>query len=105
MKIVKVIDVEQHNDDFPPANLMKFREWLNARIAEVPLEHLANAEIEIDGVENYGSAYANVAISYTRPLTPEEQEVKRQYDEQYRRHIEERERAALASLQAKYGKA
>lgn len=104
MKTVKVVDIEEYEKGFPPDNLIAFREWLDARIAEVPLENLASAKIDISGYDNYGSACANVAISYTRPLTPEEQEVKRQHDEQYRRQIEERERAALASLQAKYGK-
>lgn len=104
MKSVKVIDVEQYEEGFPPANLIKFREWLDARIAEVPLEHLAGAEIDISGYESYGSAYANVAISYTRPFTEDEAYIDQVRRDREARRTEERERAALASLQAKYGR-
>ena len=73
----KIITVFKYDDSspsrhHPPENAVKFREWLNEKLALIPAEYLDTAEIDIGAETSYDCATATIAIEYRRPMTSDE---------------------------------
>lgn len=101
-KRIKVFQSEQYDADFPSYNLVKFISEIQRHLDSIPEAFRNEAAIEI-GNTSCGSYYAQIEITYTRPETAEEEAYRLGATAARARFIEERERATLRQLQAKYG--
>lgn len=106
---VTVFNGTRYESGFPPEDLPGFVDWLNAKIAEIPLEHRANAKIEITSHSSYyDSCESGIEITYRRPETDAQYKsrLKREEEEEKAKALaqERNELAILAALQKKYAK-
>lgn len=99
----RVVWVTPYESGWPSSNLLEFADWLAQKIAIIPEEYRANAEIEIEREDFWeDSSTLEINIFYHR-LETDEEEVTR---EKYNKLSEESKIAAelrlLADLKAKY---
>lgn len=69
---VKVFEGERYNNGWPPERAIEFVAWLNERLAQIPVDYMGSARVEIGSTQSYGDDYATIEISYIRPETDEE---------------------------------
>lgn len=55
-----------------PNNLSEAIKWLSAKLAEIPKDCRASAEVDFDNSFSYGESYSNIEITYLQPETDEE---------------------------------
>ena len=77
--------ITTHSSTDTPTNLLAFREWVDALIAEVPPEYRAEAEIRLAAHVEYDVEYVQVLVSYERPYTEAELAEEAERDEKRRR--------------------
>ena len=94
----RAVTVHQ-SDGFSPTKLADYIGWLQNTYTDVPPEHRHTAQIEISGSDDYGPC---TTITYTRPMTKDEQVMYDKEIERQRRIIEMRERATYEKLKAKF---
>ena len=87
-----------YSEEWPPENLLKFRDWIDQQINSIPEEYKATATFEIENKDGN----THLTIGYNREETDEE-EAERKRSEAERISVKERrERQMLAELKAKY---
>ncbi len=89
----------QYDDEWPPRKLADFIQWLTIYFEEIPIEHRDTATIEIEEDDHA----ATITISYRRPKSVTEIEMEQLAIENNQKARQERERAILRELLAKYG--
>lgn len=70
---VKLLDIEQYDDRWPPENAKRFVEWLQDLIAAAPSQFQNEVTIKIVSTSSYDSTSAILTI---RPETKEEAEAR-----------------------------
>lgn len=89
-----------------PDNLTEYIAWLEAKLAEIPEQYRASANVEIEACPSYeGSVVLEYRITYTRPETDQERECREGAEVLQNAQREAQERAELKRLRAKYGQA
>lgn len=74
---VKLLDIEQYDDRWPPENAKRFLEWLQDLIAAAPSQFQNEVTIKISSTSSYDNTSASIlTISYDRPETKEEAEAR-----------------------------
>ncbi len=86
-----VFSGKQREQDKPPKKLLRFNEWLQSKIQEIPVDYQGVATIDAV-IKSYdgSTSYAAIEIAYQREETDDE-----------KRHIQ-KELAELKRLKAKY---
>lgn len=100
---ITVVVYEREFEEDSPENILKFKKWLNGKIALVPADYLKNAEIVLDARPSYEDASLIMRIKYTRPETAEETAQRKLREEQCTLAEELEERELLAALIKKHG--
>lgn len=101
---VTAFSAEQYDGDWPPTNAEAGLAWFAAKVALVPEEFRAQAQLEIDATTRYDSAYAVINLTYTRPETDEELIARLHAEKARDQQRREAELQQLAALSRKYGK-
>lgn len=96
--------VEKYDGDWPPEDAAGALAWFQAKLDDVPQEFRGTARIGIDATESYGSAYATIEISYTRPETDDEEAERERQAAARADRTRAEELQMLTALQAKYGR-
>jgi hypothetical protein len=108
---MSIFNAGEHDDyGWPPKNAIRFIAWFQEKIDSIPLEFRDSAIVEINSVsEYYGAHSVELEIHYKRPETDIEMRARIVRDKAAAdfkaSQQEQQERAVLAALQAKYGKA
>jgi len=76
MPTVTVLAVEKHNGEWFPERLVETIEWLQEKLASIPKEYREVATIDVGSSTEYDGHTATVEISYTRPETQAEKNVR-----------------------------
>lgn len=100
---VTVFNGESYESDWPGEAAHDCMEWFAAKLAEIPPEFKASAQIEIGSASGYEGDHSGcIEITYERPETDREA-AERLYKENHAaRNKEARDRQTLATLKAKY---
>jgi len=96
------VQIEEGDDDWPPIGAIDAIAWFQNKINSIPNEFQKDATIEFDSVERYGSSYATIEISYTRPETEAEIIEAKHAEEMKKQIIQAEELKTLKLLQEKY---
>jgi hypothetical protein len=104
-KTVTVFESDHlYNDAVPAGKLTDAISFLTAKLNEIPEQYRDSAELHIGSLsDGYGASWAEVKITYERPLTAGESE---QMIRGRRMAVERREameRATYETLKAKFG--
>lgn len=101
IKEVIVYSATTYNDDWDfPELFCDIPHWFKRHFAEIPIEYQQTATIELS--TDYDGGDVELQISYSRPETKEEKEVRLEYRQRIIQQQENRERAQLAQLKKKY---
>lgn len=90
-------------DSWPPENAVAFRDWLNAKLATIPPEHLEHAKVEIKSESTQDSHAPTIKISYERPETPEEIATRERRETERQAEREARDRETWEWLKKRFG--
>jgi hypothetical protein len=102
-KQVSVCGVEEGYNGWPSRNADEFISWLSEKLADIPDEFRASAEVVIGSSFGYnGDSNAEIAIFYYRPETDAEIMSRIDEEKRIRRYEKEKEIRLLNALKAKY---
>jgi hypothetical protein len=102
---ITIFASESYENNWPSENLIEFKKWVDALIEQVPAEYRPTASIGIGSVSSYeDSHYGEIEVSYQRPETDEEMQMRHAREQSRAAEQEAKERRALDVLIAKYGK-
>lgn len=93
----RTINIKSWDESFDHS-IKEFLKEIEQIIASVPVEFKNDVRIEFD---RYGDP-AEITISYVRPETQQEINIRNKYEIKQQEEQEKRDRAALARLKAKY---
>jgi len=99
---IQVIRVTELDREWPPLALIDFMHWFNAQIADIPSQHLANAEVEFGVDEHRSDSLATITISYTRAESDEEMQARARAEREFDEAREEHEMKLLRKLLDRY---
>ena len=88
-----------------PENVRDFTQWLSVQIASVPAEHARSTAVEFKFPEKYSSTddpEMSICISYVRPETASERQIREDTEAGVLRIQQAEERATLQRLLRKY---
>lgn len=103
-KRVIIVEAERWQPNYPPEEILAFKDWFNEHLASIPPEYQKDAKLEIETYSGYeDSIDLSITISYYRPET--EAEKLQREDATRRRQLdaEHKERQAYERLKAKFG--
>lgn len=101
-KRVRVITVREGDINYPSNNLLDLIHWLQEQADEIPYTERLAANCDITVVEMQDGGWPEVSISYSRPETDGELELRALNEQTRKLAHEKRERELLSVLQAKY---
>ncbi len=98
-----VFPEEQSENKRPPRNLLKFSEWLQYIIQEIPVDYQGVATIDaVTKVSESSQLYAAMEIAFWREETDMEEKQRLRQAEADDKLLVEKELAELKRLKAKY---
>ena len=98
-----VFSGEQYRKGLPPENLLKFNEWLQNKIQEIPVDYQGAAKINaITKLSSESKSYAAMEIVYQREETDTEKKKRIQREKVDEKRLRQNELTELKRLKAKY---
>lgn len=99
LKTVVIYEARRYDSNWPPENLLAFRDWLDDRIKSVPPESRAAATIYIEAED----AATEIEINYPREETAAEKAEKKRTEKVHADKVIQREKDLYEKLKVKYG--
>ena len=102
MRRVVVEEVEEMTTRWPTGRVSDFKQWLDERLARVPIEYQPNVKIQIAHDISDDEPFSYLQIYYERPETEQEQAERERLATRIRTAREEKEFQLFLTLKKKY---